>query len=186
MQGLGAVGGTMAKHLHDEGAILTGCDTNDSVFDDLTAQGLTIKRAGLDEIYDVPADIFAPNAIGGTLSDENIRRLQNAGVQIICGAANNQQEDQIRGSQSKLLHKLGMLYCPDYIVNAGGVIWVAMVGKDAKTITQDITTGVPKRFEDLLRLSRQHPDKDMASIARDYAKKRVERAKENNAKRKAG
>ncbi len=186
MQGLGAVGGALAELLHKEGAIVIGCDVADFVFDDLGAKSVGVERSGLDEIYDVRADIFAPNAIGGTLSDENIQRLHKAGIKIVCGAANNQQEDQIGGVQSRLMHELGMLYCPDYIVNAGGVIWVAMVGKDKKTVTEDIRSNVPKRFEEVLKLYEQSPDKDLGTIALDYAKKRVQNAKENTSSRKTG
>jgi len=186
MQGLGAVGGALAELLHKDNAILMGCDMADSVFDDLAADGVTIERVGLDDIYDVQADIFAPNAIGGTLTDDNIHKLKAAGIQIVCGAANNQQQDQIGGAQSRLMHELGILYCPDYIVNAGGVIWVAMVGQDAKTVTADITAGVPKRFEDVLKLHEQQPEKDLGSIALDYAQKRVQNAKERSGERKTG
>ncbi len=165
-----------AEYLHAQGAILTGCDVADSVFEELQTKGIQIKRVGLDEIYDAPADVFAPNAIGGTLTDDTIARLKTAGVQIVCGAANNQQQDQTGGSQSRLMHKIDMLYCPDYIINAGGVIWVAKVGENAKTVTEDIRTGVPRRFKEILDRHEDTPDKDMASIAAHYSHQRVEAA----------
>ena len=179
MQGLGAVGAALAIQLHAEGAILTGCDINDDAFENLAKIGVNVKRVGLDEIYDEPSDVFAPNAIGGTLTDESINRLKVAGVQIVCGAANHPQDDQLGGTQSKLMHKLGILYCPDYIVNAGGVIWVGRVGENAKTVTQEIVEGVPKRFGDVLEMHKNNPDKDMATLAKDYAKKRIENAEDN-------
>ena len=181
MQGLGSVGSALAKHLHNEGAILSGADISDAPFEALEAEGVTVERVGLDEIYDTPADIFAPNAIGGTLTNKTVECLQNAGVQIVCGAANNQQEDQITFVQSKLMHDLGLLYCPDYIVNAGGVIWVAKVGENAEQTTEDIRTGVPRRFQDVLDLQSQNPDKDMATIAAEYSRKRVETASKQTA-----
>ncbi|MCB9983583.1 MAG: Glu/Leu/Phe/Val dehydrogenase [Rhodospirillales bacterium] len=176
MQGLGNVGGALAEYLHEQGAILTGCDIADQAFDLLKAKGVQVTRVSLEDIYDVPADIFAPNAIGGTLTDDNIQRLNTAGVKIICGAANNQQQDQSGGSQSRLLRNLGVLYCPDYIVNAGGVIWVAKVGENAHTVTDEIRTGVPARFEEILNMHEQNPDQDMAALASLYARKRVEAA----------
>lgn len=176
LQGIGAVGGTLAKLLHEEGAILHATDTSAAAFEKLKAENVEIQKVGLDEIYDVEADVFAPNAIGGTLTDENIKRLKSAGVQIVCGAANNQQADQIGGSQSKLMHRLGILYCPDYIVNAAGVIWVAKVGENAEQVTQELREGVPKRFEEVLKLAEAHPERDLASIASEYARKRVEDA----------
>ena len=180
MQGLGNVGGALAQYLHEQGAILTGCDVVDSVFEDLETKGVQVVRVGLNEIYDAPADIFAPNAIGGTLTDTNIKRLKTADVQIVCGAANNQQQDQSGGHQSRLMHDLYMLYCPDYIVNAGGVIWVAKVGQDAKTVTKEISTGVPRRFEEILQIYESATDQDMASLAARYARRRVETAQSQN------
>ena len=180
MQGLGNVGSALAQYLHEQGAILTGCDVFDSAFEDLRTKDVQIVRVSLDEIYDAPTDIFAPNAIGSTLTDTNIARLKTAGVQIVCGAANNQQQDQSGGHQSRLMHDLGILYCPDYIVNAGGVIWVAKVGQDAKTVTQDIRTGVPRRFEEILKIYESASDQDMASIAARYARQRVEAAQSQN------
>ena len=160
---------------------------NDTIFETLQNEGIKIQRVGLDDIYDAAADLFAPNAIGGTLTDENIQRLHNAGVKIVCGAANNQQQDQAGGTQSHLMHDLGILYCPDYIVNAGGVIWVAKVGEDAKLISEDIRTGVPKRFEDVVKLQEEYPDQDMASLASLYSKRRVQKAQDqNDDTRKAG
>ena len=182
MQGLGSVGGALAEKVAKDGAIIIACDTADEPFETLRTKGIEIERVGLDEIYDAPAEIFAPNAIGGTLTDENIERLKAAGVQIICGAANNQQADQKTASQSKLMHKLGMLYCPDYIVNAAGVIWVAMVGEDAAKTHEDIRTGVPRRFAEVLEIHKNNPDRDMASIASEYARARVEAAQNEKLK----
>ena len=178
MQGLGAVGADLAKYAYENGAQIIACDMVDTPFEALHAQGIAIERVGLEEIYDVKADIFAPNAIGGTLTEDTITRLKNAGISIICGAANNQQQDQIGNTQSKQLHKENMLYCPDYIVNAGGVIWVAKVGEDAKTTIADIKAGVPRRFKDVLELAKANPDKDLGTIASEYSRQRVSAAEE--------
>lgn len=175
MQGLGAVGLSLAKMLSKEGAILIATDVAHEPFEILESEGIPFEKVGLNDIYDVEADIFAPNAIGGTLTEENVRRLHTAGVSIVCGAANNQQEDQIENTQSKLMHQLGMLYCPDYIVNAGGVIWVAKVGKNAQEEIEAIRTGVPKRFQEVLDMSVQSPDTDLATLAAQYSRARVEK-----------
>lgn len=174
MQGLGTVGAEMARLLSAAGAELIGCDTNDAVFESLRAQNIAIEQVGLNEIYDVSADIFAPNAIGGILTDESIKRLHDAGVKVVCGAANNQQKNQLTGAEAKLMHSLGMLYSPDYIVNAGGVFWVAEQGKNSVKARDYIRTQVAKCFEDVLTLAQQSPEIDMATLARDYAEARVE------------
>ena len=176
MQGLGSVGASLAEHLYEADAVLTGCDMSDAPFEELKQKNVEIQQIDLDEIYDAPADIFAPNAIGGTLNDTTIPQLKKAGVQIICGAANHQQKDQINTTESKILHNLGILYCPDYIVNAGGVIWVAKVGENAKTTREDIRTGVAERFQNILNLSKESPNTDLATIAATYSKERVEKA----------
>lgn len=171
-QGLGTVGGEMARLLDELGADQYGCDTNEAVFEAMPF----IKRIGLDDIYDVKADIFAPNAIGGTITKANIERLEKACVRIVCGAANNQQQDQSGGTESKILHRKGILYSPDYIVNAGGVFWVAEEGKDAETARQYIRTKVAEAFRNVLKLADENPDTDMSTLARQYAEARVNAA----------
>lgn len=177
MQGLGSVGFELACLLNDAGAVLIGCDINDEVFGALAEKGVQVEKAGIEDIYDVPADVFAPNAIGGTLTDEHIERLHKAGVKIVCGAANNQQQDQKGNAQSRLMHKLGILYCPDYIVNAGGVIWVAFAGIGKyDEITEHIRKEVRRNFENVLDLHRKNPDINMGRLALEYSRKRVEDA----------
>ena len=71
------------------------------------------------EIIRIDADIFSPNALGGVLDDESISQLQ---VEVVCGGANN---PLVRAEHADLLAQRGILYAPDYIVNAGGVIAVS-------------------------------------------------------------
>src|SRR5690606_4777035 len=71
------------------------------------------------EIYDVDMDIFAPCALGGSLNDETLSRLQCA---VIAGAANNQLEDDERHGQ--MIMDKGIIYAPDFLINAGGVMHV--------------------------------------------------------------
>jgi leucine dehydrogenase len=69
-----------------------------------------------DGIYDVPADVYAPCALGATVNDDTLARLK---VEVIAGAANNQLAEDRHG---ELLEQRGMLYAPDYVINGGGVI----------------------------------------------------------------
>lgn len=78
-----------------------------------------VSSVSPNEIYDVEADIFSPNALGGILQDDTIARLQ---CQIIAGAANNQLQTEQHG---ELLQQKGIYYAPDYVINAGGLIHVA-------------------------------------------------------------
>ena len=78
------------------------------------------EAVGLDEIYDVPADVYSPCALGGTVNEQTLPRLK---AKVICGAANNQLANNAIGDE---VAKRGILYAPDYAVNAGGVMNVAL------------------------------------------------------------
>jgi leucine dehydrogenase len=75
------------------------------------------KTVKPEAIYEEECDIFCPSAIGGILNDRTIPRLR---CQLVAGCGNNQLEDEKR--HSRMLHERGILYVPDYIINAGGVI----------------------------------------------------------------
>jgi leucine dehydrogenase len=120
IKGLGHVGFALAGMLHDAGARLTVADIDPArVARARAAFGAAVAK--VDAIASVAADVFAPCALGGDLTATTIPSLR-AG--IVCGAANNQlatPDDDFR------LARAGILYCPDYLVNAGGLIAVARV-----------------------------------------------------------
>ncbi len=115
LQGCGSVGHHLAGELHRAGARLIVCDADPSrasrTADEL---GATVVPAG--EIYDVPADIFAPCALGGVLDENTIARLS---ADVVVGSANNQLG---RSRHAALLHERGIIYVPDYLANAGGIL----------------------------------------------------------------
>ena len=118
VQGVGKVGYALVKLLSEAGGSVTIADV------DVDNLGTAVKDFGVDtvdleEIYDVECDVFVPCALGGVLSDQTIPRLRCAAVG---GAANNQL---LTASHAKLLEDAGILYAPDFIINAGGVINVA-------------------------------------------------------------
>ncbi|MDI3235323.1 Glu/Leu/Phe/Val dehydrogenase [Exiguobacterium antarcticum] len=118
IQGVGNVAFNLCRHLHEEGAKLIVTDINqDALRQAEEAFGALV--VGPDEIYGVEADIFAPCALGATLNDETIPQLK---VKIIAGAANNQLKEDRHGD---MLQERGILYAPDFVINAGGVINVA-------------------------------------------------------------
>jgi phenylalanine dehydrogenase len=123
IQGLGKVGYKVAERLLDEGADLYVTDINQSSIDQLMTKaknmGAAIKVVSGGEIYSVDADVFVPCAIGGIINDDTIDQLK---VKAVAGSANNQLLDLSHGLK---LHEKGILYAPDYIVNAGGLIQVA-------------------------------------------------------------
>lgn len=117
VQGLGNVGYNLCRLLAKDGAELTVTDMQVEKLDMAKNEfGATV--VGLNEIYDVAADIFAPCALGAIINDETISRLN---VQVIAGAANNQLAEARHGD---MLREKKMLYAPDYVINAGGVISV--------------------------------------------------------------
>jgi leucine dehydrogenase len=168
LQGIGSVGGDLARLLHEAGASLVASDVADEAFDALAAEGVKIKRVGLDDIYGVEADVFAPNAVGGTLTTKTVSRLSANGVKIVCGAANNQQKDQVGHKQSKLMAELDVLYCPDFIVNAGGIIWVNQVGENAQEVQTRVRVHMPQSLQHIIDMQAEQGG-DMGSVAEEYA-----------------
>ena len=115
VQGCGHVGQYLAQELHAVGAKLIVTDIDgERVRRVVNETGA--KAVGPDEIYSQKADIFAPCALGGIINDKTIPQLK---VAILAGAANNQLLDERHGDE---LEKRGILYAPDYVANAGGVI----------------------------------------------------------------
>lgn len=121
VQGLGQVGMTLARLLHRDGAILTVTDINPEAIKRAVDE-LGAKAVSGAEIFNVAADIFTPCALGGIINDETIPLLK---CQIIAGAANNQLAEPRHG---QLLSDRGILYAPDYVINAGGLINVTFEG----------------------------------------------------------
>ena len=123
IQGLGKVGYKVAEYLLENGADLFVTDINQKAIDQIVMKagemGAGIKVVGSDEIYSQPADVFIPCAMGGIINDETIPQLQ---VKAVVGSANNQLKEVRHGL---VLQEKGILYAPDYIVNAGGLIQVA-------------------------------------------------------------
>lgn len=118
VQGLGHVGYGLCEHLHGAGAHLIVTDINKAVLDRAKAEfGAMIVEP--DAIHAVTADVFAPCALGGAISETSLPEIR---ASIIAGAANNQLATPEMGEACR---QRGILYAPDYVVNAGGIINVA-------------------------------------------------------------
>jgi leucine dehydrogenase len=115
VQGVGSVGGGLARYLAADGAKLTIADVDESRSASL-AQELDCQHVAADQIMAVKADIFSPCALGAILTDVTIADLQ---VAAIAGGANNQLAS---GNEDRLLFDRGIIYAPDYVINAGGII----------------------------------------------------------------
>ena len=123
VQGLGHVGHALCGHLHEAGAALFVSDL-DAGREARTAADFGAKAVNAEAIYGLDVDVFAPCALGGILNDATIPRLR---AKIVAGAANNQLEAPRHGAA---LAGRGILYAPDYVVNAGGVINISFEGAD--------------------------------------------------------
>lgn len=118
IQGVGNVAFNLCRHLHEEGAKLIVTDINQEALQ-RAEEAFGALIVAPEDIYSVEADIFAPCALGATLNDETIPQLK---VKIIAGAANNQLKEDRHGD---MLEERDILYVPDFVINAGGVINVA-------------------------------------------------------------
>jgi leucine dehydrogenase len=118
IQGVGHVGGFLADKLAAAGAKLIITDVNDDVLGEVAARtGARAVTPGA--IFDAPAEVFAPCALGGAINADTLPRL---GCKVIAGAANNQLVDADVGRR---VFERGVLYLPDYVINGGGIINVA-------------------------------------------------------------
>jgi len=115
VQGCGHVGYNLCRFLNEEGARLVVTDI-DAEKVKRVVEDFRARAVGLDEIYGVQAEVFAPCALGAVLNDATIKQLK---VRVVAGGANNQLAEERHGD---LLEEKGILYAPDYVINAGGLI----------------------------------------------------------------
>jgi leucine dehydrogenase len=118
IQGVGNVAYHLCQYLHQEGASLIVTDINKNAVRK-AVESFGARAVDPAEIYGVDCDIFAPCALGAVINGQTIPQLK---AKVIAGAANNQLKDTVHGD---LIHQMGIIYAPDYVINAGGVINVA-------------------------------------------------------------
>jgi leucine dehydrogenase len=115
IQGIGNVGGRLARMLAADGAQLILADIDDDAAQALASE-LSAEVAPTDHVHQVAADVFSPCALGAVLSERTIAEL---GAKIVVGAANNQLATR---ADDQRLADADILYCPDYLANAGGIV----------------------------------------------------------------
>jgi leucine dehydrogenase len=118
IQGLGKVGMGLAASLHKEGARLIVADVDENAVR-IAVDRFGAKAVASDDIVTVPCDVLSPNALGAILNDKTVPALK---AKVVAGAANNQLA---RDAHGQMLKERGILYAPDYVINAGGIIRVA-------------------------------------------------------------
>jgi len=115
VQGLGSVAYALCKYLSEAGAELFVTDINQDAIERVV-NDFNATAVGIDEIYGLDVDVYAPCALGATINDLTIPRLK---ATIIAGCANNQLAESRHG---EVIREKGILYAPDYVINAGGII----------------------------------------------------------------
>ena len=120
LQGVGSVGACLGKILHDNGAKIFFTDINSNNVMRFKEMVPSAEWIAPEDIYEVDCDIYSPCALGATINDQTVERIN---CKVICGSANNQLAESLHG---KILRKRGIVYGPDYLVNAGGLMNVSV------------------------------------------------------------
>lgn len=119
IQGVGHVGMELVKLIHAEGGKMFVTDVNEEALR-VCKEEYGCEVVGLDDIYEVDADVYCPCALGATVNDSTIEKFK---FDIVCGSANNQLQEDRHGDE---LESRGIIYAPDYAVNAGGLMNVSI------------------------------------------------------------
>lgn len=160
ISGMGNVGMGLAKLLHERGAKLTVCDIREDKVQE-AARKFGAETISIEDYMGADVDVLAPCALGGVINDETIPMIK-AG--IVAGAANNQLKSPEHG---QVLHDKGILYAPDYVINAGGVISIAMTGQKNAVVFDRLDQLKPTLI-DIFTLSRQR-NRPTAVVADEMA-----------------
>jgi leucine dehydrogenase len=173
LQGLGSVSYYLLEHLAADGAKVIGCDIDQAVID-RAVQKYGIETVRPEAIYDVPCDVFSPSALGGAINSDTLPRIK---AKVIAGAANNQLATPGAGIE---LVRRGMLYAPDYAINAGGLINIyheaAVAGGYSRTRAFDHVAKIGQTITEIL--DRAEADKlPTFAVADQIAEERVKRGR---------
>ena len=168
VQGVGKVGYWLVKHLVDAGAEVTVSDV------DVDAVARAVRESDVEtsdpaKIHAVDCDIFAPCALGGMIRDDTLPELK---CRVVAGSANNQLEREEHG---EALQQMGVLYAPDYVINAGGLINVAdeLRGYDRDRAMGKVE-GIYRTLREVFQVAREQ-GVSTAKAADAVAQARIER-----------
>ncbi len=167
VQGLGGVGHPLCRLLAAEGALLYVADARPAVVERV-CQELDAQPVPVDSILSQEADVLAPCALGAMLDARSIPRLR---AQVVAGAANNQLA---RAEDGEALMRAGILYAPDYVINAGGIISVAREyhgGATSAQVKAEIER-IPARLTDIFERVRRE-GRSTSAVADEMAAHRL-------------
>ena len=170
IQGAGSVAGGVARRAAEEGARISIADLDR---DRVKALADEVNATIVDpaEIMTLEADILSPNALGAILTEKSIAELR---VPIVAGGANNQLATPADGDR---IHQRGILYAPDYVINAGGIINVSTeyVGDGDEEVVRQRVEAIPGRLETIWDES-VATGRNPAAVADDMARRLIGRA----------
>ncbi|MCB0379293.1 MAG: Glu/Leu/Phe/Val dehydrogenase [Bdellovibrionales bacterium] len=167
VQGLGNVGSNLVKYLTEEGAQVTIADIEQERVAQI-AETYNCEAVAPDQILEVECDVLAPCALGGVINDQSIPKLK---CKIVAGGANNQLAETRHGDA---LREVGILYAPDFVANAGGLmnVFAELEGYSVERALER-TTSV---FDNMMHIFAEAKDQNISTVdaAYNHAKKRLE------------
>jgi leucine dehydrogenase len=157
IQGVGSVGGGLARLLAADGAVLTLADV-DAARAQALADELGATAVPADAILASECDLFSPNALGAILTEQSIPQLR---ARVVAGGANNQLATAEDGAR---LHAAGIRYAPDYVINAGGIINVGLeyLGQGDRAEVDARVNRIPDRLHEIWDESERTGDPESA------------------------
>lgn len=166
VQGVGHVGLNLCRLLHEAGAILTVADVNRDNLK-LTSDEIPVTVVPPAEILFADVDVLAPCALGNVLSTQTIPKIK---ATVVAGAANNQLSDEQDGER---LADRDILYAPDYVINAGGIINVAReyYGGSSEDEVRTEIGRIPERLDKIFKESRE--TKQPTNVIADELARRI-------------
>lgn len=171
IQGVGDVGLPLARQLAEDGAELLLADIDPAVAESAVRE-LEGRTVAAQEALTAQCDVLAPCAIGGVLDEETIPALR---CRVVAGSANNQLEEP---DDAERLHDRGILYAPDYIVNAGGAIAFGRMhmGERENSAIREEVRGIGRTLREIFREA-EEADESPARAAERRARRNLERAR---------
>ena len=176
VQGIGHVGEALVEHLVNEGAKVVIADINEERLQNVSkTYGATIYRGN--DLYNEPMDIYAPCALGATINDDTVYKIS---AQVIAGAANNQLA--VEDKHGIILQERGIVYAPDFLINAGGIInvYAELEGYDKQEIVRKTENIYNTTLEILANAETNEITTNQAAL--NIAKDRIEIRKKENSK----
>lgn len=167
VQGVGHVGQFLIEHLNKENANIMIADINENNLKSVTSR-YKAEVIDVNVVYDTDMDIYAPCALGATVNDNTIEKLK---CSIISGAANNQLQDEL--VHGRRVKARGILYAPDFLINAGGVVnCYTEIDGYSKERTYGITENIYKQTLDIFNVA-DNSEKGTQEVALEIAMARI-------------